>query len=84
MATFTATVTYTCTIEVECPDSKLKFYLENDCHEIAEYADLNFHGCPPSLKIDVDGIDIEIGDIDSICKSNGNEYEWDGEKLIKL
>ena len=84
MATFTATITYTCTIEVDCPDSKLKYFLEDDSRELTDYAELTFVPLPKNVTVSLDGVDIEVSDIGSIEKSNGNCYEWYDEKLTKI
>lgn len=84
MATFTATITYICTIEVDCPDSKLKYYLENDSTELTDLAESTFIPLPKNVNVMLDGVDIEVSDIGSIEKSNGNCYEWDDEKLTKI
>jgi hypothetical protein len=84
MATFTATVTYTCTIDVIVPDSKLKYYLENDSKELMDFAELKFELLSKNVDLTIDGVDIEVSDYGSICKNNGNEYEWDGETLTKI
>ena len=84
MATFTATITYTCTIEVDCPDSKLKYYLENDSKELTDFAELTFTPLPKNVTVTLDGVDIEVSDLDSIEKSNGNCYDWDGDSLVKI
>jgi hypothetical protein len=84
MATFTASLTYTCTIDIEIPDSKVTSLLENDFTNVSDYAELKFDGMPASINIEVSEVDIVIEDVGYIAKDNGNEYEWDGEKLVKL
>jgi hypothetical protein len=84
MATFTANLTYTCTIEIEVPDSKVKSYLENELAVISDHIELKFDGMPPTVSCEIDGVDIVLDDYSYITKDNGNDYEWDGEKLIKL
>lgn len=84
MATFTATITIVHTIEVECPDSKIKSLLINDCELITNYVETTFIGKSASYDVTIVNTDIVIDDYSSIEKNNGNEYEWDGEELIKL
>lgn len=82
--TLTATVSVTLTL----PDSKLKAFLEGDIN-IADYLQIEKSDASKDHRgFNIDDCDIEIEDLDtsdieSIEKSNGNSYEWDGEKLTK-
>jgi 3-deoxy-D-manno-octulosonic acid (KDO) 8-phosphate synthase len=84
MATFIATVTFEVTIEVQCPDSKLKNMLtDRDFTEWVEDAIANAKasGKENYVSASCDGVDVlEITEIE---KENGATYEWDGEKLTK-
>jgi hypothetical protein len=84
MATFTAIVTFEVTIEVQCPDSKLKKMLTDE--KFTEWvedaiATAEANGKYNYLTANCESIDVI--DISDIEKENGDTYEWDGEKLTK-
>jgi hypothetical protein len=82
--TFTATISVTLTL----PDAKLKPFLEGDI-DITSYLHIQNSDVSKDHRgftIDDCGIEIEdldTSDVESIEKSNGVSYEWDGEKLKK-
>jgi hypothetical protein len=84
MATFTVTLTYVCTIEVEIPDSKIKSNLENGLTNVTDFAELKFENMPSNISCEVNDVDITVTDYSYITKDNQNDYEWDGEKLIRI
>jgi hypothetical protein len=84
MATFTATVTFEVTIEIQCPDSKLKKMLtDEDFTEWVEDAIATAKANGKNNHITASCESIDVTDISDIEKDNGNTYEWDGEKLTK-
>jgi hypothetical protein len=84
MATFTATITIVQTVEIECLDSKVKALLDDECKLITDYIETTFVGKAITYDVTIVDTDITIDEYSNICKGNGNEYEWDGESLVKL
>jgi hypothetical protein len=89
MAEIQFTLAATISVNLSLPDSKLKAFLAGDI-DITNYLQIENSDVSKDYKgftIDDCGIEIEdldTSDIESIEKSNGNSYEWDGEKLKKL
>jgi hypothetical protein len=84
MATFTATVTFEVTIEVQCPDSKLKSMLSSEAFtEWVEDAIVTAKASGKNNYLTANCESIDCTDISDIEKDNGDTYEWNGEKLTK-
>jgi hypothetical protein len=89
MAEVQFTLTATISATVSLPDRRLKAFLSGDI-DISDYFDVKDLDLAREYKgftiedcsIEVD--DLDTSDIESIEKSNGDSYEWDGEKLKKL
>ena len=89
MAEIQFTLAATISVNLSLPDSKLKAFLEGDI-DITNYLQIensdvskdyrgfNIEDC--SIEVD----DLDTSDVESIEKSNGDSYEWTGEKLKKL
>lgn len=84
MATFSATVTFEVTIEVQCPDSKLKSMISSeDFTEWVEDAIATAKASGKNNYVTASCNSIDCTEITDITKDNGDTYEWDGEKLTK-
>jgi hypothetical protein len=84
MATFTATITIEMTIEVQCPDSKLKAMLTSqDYTDWIDDAISNIKASGKNNYVNAQADSFEVNEVTDICKDSGNSYEWDGEKLTK-
>jgi hypothetical protein len=84
MATFTAIVTFEVTVEIQCPDSKLKSMLSTE--EYTSWVEDAIASAKASGKdnyVTASCESIYVTDISDIEKENGDTYEWDGEKLTK-
>lgn len=88
MAEIQFTLAATISVNLSLPDSKPKAFLEGDI-DITDYLHIdnsniaNFH---KGFVVEDCGIEIEdldTSDVESIEKSNGVSYEWNGEKLTK-
>ena len=89
MAEIQFTLAATISVNLSLPDSKLKAFLAGDI-DITNYSHIQNSDVSKDhrgFSIEDCGIEIEdldTSDVESIEKSNGNSYEWTGEKLKKL
>ncbi len=88
MAEIQFTLAATISVTLSLPDSKLRAFLEGDI-DITNYLHIENSDVSKDYRgfsIEDCGIEIEdldTSDVESIEKSNGVSYEWNGEKLTK-
>jgi hypothetical protein len=85
MASFYINYSVTINALVECPDSRLSSILKGDI-DLSECLEVTFTSQDPlTSKVTFSewNLDFESPEFGAIEKSNGNTYEWDGERLIK-
>jgi hypothetical protein len=69
---------------IDIPDSKLKKCLLGEI-DLSDYIEIDFKSTEKGIELQ-DTIDSDFDEIEfsEITKDNGNEYEWDGDKLTKI
>jgi hypothetical protein len=85
MATLTVSFAATITVNLDIPDSKLKKVLNGDI-DLSECFSVEFKSNVKGIEESTATPDLECDELEfsDIVKDNGNDYEWDGESLIKL
>ena len=82
-----ATIQFSQTVSVELPDSQVKKYLEkfegNQSFPYDVVINENVKEYTTKSQLEIEHVDWDTPQIESIEKQNGSTYYWDGESLEK-